>query len=123
MQPLVDVMIAADARPRDLRRALVRALERDVPPAHIEDTVLVVNELVTAALVNGSGPFHVRVERAPSYIRAAVTDRGGRLPQHLLQPDNPTDELAFRIVESAADSWGIAHLPAETVLWAKILVG
>jgi cytochrome P450 len=123
VQALLDVMIAAaPSRTRDLRRALTRALARDVPRAYVEDAVLVVNELVTAAVLNGSGPFHILVERAPSYIRAAVTDRGGRLPQRLLQPDNPAGAVAFRIVETAADSWGIAHLPAETVLWAKILV-
>jgi hypothetical protein len=120
---LIDVMIAAsDSRTRDLRHSLSQAMERDVPPAYIEAAVLVVNELLTAALVNGSGPFHVRVERAPSYIRAAVTDRGGRLPQRMLQSDSPNDALAFRIVEAMADSWGIVHLPAETVLWAKIAV-
>jgi hypothetical protein len=124
VQALLDVMIAASApRTRDVRRALTRALARDVPPAYVEDAVLVVNELVTAAVVNGNGPFHVLVERGPSYVRAAVTDRGGRLPQRLLQPDSPNGAVAFRIVETAADSWGIAHLPAETVLWAKILVG
>jgi hypothetical protein len=124
MQPLVDATIEASAsQPRDLRRALTRALAGDVPPAYVEDAVLVVHELLTAAVLNGKGPFHIRVERSSSYLRAAVTDRGGRLPQQLLQRDDPDGAVAFHIVEAVADAWGIAHLPAETVLWAKVLLG
>jgi hypothetical protein len=124
MRALVDVTIAdSESRPSDVRRTLTRALTGDVPPAYVEDAVLVVHELVTAAVLNGTGPFHIRVERLPSYLRAAVTDRGGRLPQRLLQPDEPSGMVAFRIVESVADAWGIAHLPSETVLWAKVLLG
>lgn len=123
MHALVDVTIAASpSRTRDLRRVLTLALTGDVPPPCVEDAVLVVHELISAAFLNGTGPFHVRVERSPSYLQAAVTDRGGRLPSGVLQPDGRGGTVAFQMVEAVADTWGVAHLPAETVLWAKVLL-
>ena len=79
----------------------------DLPEPVAGDVELLASELLANAVVPGSGPVTVGVERTDHRVRVEVTDASEELPA--LGP--PVDVLAesgrgFLLVDRIADRWG-----------------
>src|SRR4051794_2088783 len=101
---------------------------RGVAPATVDDTALVLSELVGNAVRHGlpldGGGVEVRWQVTESVVRLEVRD-GGRGP--LRQPDRPTAGSAddeggrgLAIVSLLSTSWGSAFDADEAVVWADV---
>src|SRR4051812_17080947 len=84
----------------------------------LDDTMLVVAELVTNAVVHGAPPIVLHLWREIDGIRVGVSDRnpspGAVQPSATLRPSG----LGLRIVDRLADRWGSAAHDAGKIVWA-----
>jgi anti-sigma regulatory factor (Ser/Thr protein kinase) len=113
--------------PRDRRTAvdardwLREFLEPRVSEGRIDDSLLVVSELVTNALRHGLGEVVVRAAvDADGTVQLSVTDSGAELPA--LQPVDPmrVGGLGLRIVDQLSAAWGVAPFPGGKTVWANL---
>lgn len=85
-----------------------------------DDAALVVTELVTNALLHGTAPVVLRVERMDGGVRFAVHDTNPRLP---VRPRPSTDGLTGRglaLVAALATGWGIEPDESGKTVWAEL---
>lgn len=98
-----------------LARDRIRARLRGVmPPARLQDTLLLATELVTNAVLHGAPPITMTIEvtGSPPIVRISVTDRHQQAP---LLRDSDRGAIAGRgmsVVDSLASRWGVRRLPA-----------
>lgn len=78
------------------------------------------SELCTNAIVHGSGPFVVVVDRNDDRVRVAVTNQGiGHAKLRDATHMEPTGR-GLRIVEELSDVWGSSQSEhEETVVWLE----
>jgi anti-sigma regulatory factor (Ser/Thr protein kinase) len=82
---------------------------------------LAVSELVTNALVHGSGDIEVQLTASGDVVRLAVTDHGGDGRPHI---DRRADEgelggWGLQVVEELSDAWGSVIDLNETRVWME----
>jgi anti-sigma regulatory factor (Ser/Thr protein kinase) len=80
-----------------------------LPSLVAENVVLLISELVSNAVLHGSGPSVIDVTVEPGHIRVAVHDEGQGAPQ--IQRHAPVDADHGRglfLVEKLSTRWGIA---------------
>ena len=84
-----------------------------------DDAALMVSELVTNALVHGTGTISLRIDVEQGSVRVEVSDQG----EVALAP-SPTPGAhggwGLRIVEQLADDWGV--LDGSTKVWFRLAV-
>ena len=102
---------------RWLRDALADADGTDDP---IDVLVLVVDELVTNAVIHANTPIHVTVDRVDPYYRCEVRDecRDGPLPR--IVDLTPGQGRGLRLVDRFSAQWGVDRDPRGTAVWALI---
>lgn len=87
----------------------------------LEDTQLVVTELVTNAVLHGAPPLVLRVARTPAGVRVEVEDAGREMP---LVPVPSLESMTGRglsLVAALASSWGIEPgSGGGKVVWAEL---
>jgi serine/threonine-protein kinase RsbW len=89
-------------------RRLVRRTVQDLVPSDVVDTAeLLVSELVTNAVVHGSGVIVVAIDCEDRVVSIAVSDDAPARPQ--LQPERPMalGGRGLRMIESLASAWGV----------------
>jgi anti-sigma regulatory factor (Ser/Thr protein kinase) len=89
-------------------------------PEVLEDTILVVDELVTNAVVHAATPIVVALEYSPDRCLCSVLDRcvDGPLPRLVERADGTGRGL--RLVRAIATAWGVERTAAGTTVWAEI---
>lgn len=95
-------------------RAHLRRHARRLPPAALEDALILTSELVTNAIRHGRPAVTLAVALEPSALTVVVTDTSPLLPTLAPSPP-PPDSPGGRglvIVDALADQWGIAPHPA-----------
>ena len=96
---------ASSARaPASARCDLDAFLHEEASEEVIERAILLVDELVTNAVVHAGGTLEVRARLDGSGLRVEVMDSSPALPQ-LRQPD--IGGRGLRIVSSIARAWGV----------------
>lgn len=94
----------------------------DLPPDLAEITALLASELVTNAVLYGSGHFQVSVERFVDRrrVRIGVTDAGAGHPT----PQNPDDTAehgrGLQLVNALAASWGVQRQTHTKTVWFEL---
>lgn len=82
-----------------------------------EDAALMVSELVTNALVHGTGAIVLRVDVEPHAVRVEVSDQG-----EVAVAPSPTPGAhggwGLRLVDQLADDWGV--LKGSTRVWFRL---
>jgi anti-sigma regulatory factor (Ser/Thr protein kinase) len=82
-----------------------------------EDVVLMVSELVTNALVHGTGTISLRIDIASDALRIEVSDDG-----NVRVAPSPTPGAhggwGLRIVDQLADDWGVRE--GSTKVWFRL---
>lgn len=108
--------------PRDptasrLARAQVTdRLSGTLDPPVMADLMLAVSELVTNALLHGSGQIELHVEADDRSVKAEVVDAGRGL-EHQIR-DHGVDGPGLRIVGRVAQQWGVFQ--GTTHVWFEI---
>lgn len=103
--------LGADAHSPRLARTRVRELltRLDVAPSIIEDTELLVTELVTNGVLHAKTSVTLEVEVQRDRIDVAVTDRSVRN----LQRRSPSPDVAtgrgINILDALAPDWTVSH--------------
>jgi anti-sigma regulatory factor (Ser/Thr protein kinase) len=104
--------------PNEARHAL-DLLAAALPAPLLDQSVLVVSELVTNAVLHGDGPsVDVRIEVAEEFVRIEVHDWGpGFTPSDALDPGE-SGGRGLLIVDRLADRWGVER-NGTNVVWAE----
>jgi flavin reductase (DIM6/NTAB) family NADH-FMN oxidoreductase RutF/anti-sigma regulatory factor (Ser/Thr protein kinase) len=112
------------AAPSSVRVAthLTRAWLDDIGVDRVEDTTLVVAELVTNAVVHGAPPIVLHLWRELDGVRVGVSDHN---PMGSVgRPSEPTSPSGhgLRIVDRLVERWGSAAHEDGKIVWAEIPV-
>jgi anti-sigma regulatory factor (Ser/Thr protein kinase) len=98
-------------------RRLVRTHSAMLGTQQREDAILMVSELVTNALVHGTGTISLGIEVAPDWLRVEVSDQG-----NVKLAPSPTAGAhggwGLRIVDQLADDWGVRE--GSTKVWFRL---
>lgn len=91
-------------------------LDRQIPTLE-----LAVSELVTNALVHGTGVIEVELKTAGDVLRLDVADRGRHVEPLVSRPPPPGDRggWGLALVEHLSDSWGSVTGPTGTRVWME----
>jgi serine/threonine-protein kinase RsbW len=115
-------------------RHLVRddLVHRGFPPRLVEDSLLVVSELVANAVrharprssvarANGAGEIRLRWTSGPGQVWIAVTDGGGRDRPHIAETSlSDIRGRGLAIVDSIAAEWGVSNTGSEVTVYAVL---
>ena len=111
------VASSAGAARRFLRHEL-EELEVGEPP--MEATVLLMNELISNAVLHARTDMELRVRTWDDVIRVEVHDGNTRQPSPSLTPSDATSGRGLHLVESLSDRWGIDGTPDGKVVWFEL---
>ncbi|MCW2569463.1 MAG: hypothetical protein JWN54_3560 [Mycobacterium sp.] len=108
-----------DAVPR-ARRFTAVALATVACPGLRADAELVVSELVTNAILHGTGPVALRVAPRPDGVRVEVQDGNRATPVRALSNPDAMTGRGIALVESLARRWGVEPVERGKVVWAEL---
>jgi anti-sigma regulatory factor (Ser/Thr protein kinase) len=98
-------------------RRFVDAHTTTLRPQQRDDAALMVSELVTNALMHGTGAISLHLDVDPRAVRVEVSDEGA-----VALAPSPTPGAhggwGLRIVEQLADDWGV--LDGSTKVWFRL---
>ena len=113
----VDMELARSPASARTARDLVSAQVATLGARQREDAVLMVSELVTNALLHGTGAIGLRIDLDADGIRVEVADQG-----NVSVAPSPTPGAhggwGLRIVDELADDWGV--LEGSTKVWFRL---
>jgi len=86
----------------------------------IDDSTLLVSELVTNAILHARSPIALVVRKVRTAVRIEVFDDGNGVPQPL-HPDHEADAgRGLGLVEAVATRWGVEDLDAGKTVWFEV---
>jgi anti-sigma regulatory factor (Ser/Thr protein kinase) len=99
--------------------------EAGIPPALIDDVVLVATELLSNALRHAQSlpgeQLDVSWDVGDRAVSIKVTDGGGRRSPHVRHPGPAeTTGRGLSIVDSLAEEWGVEEGDASATVWATL---
>jgi len=98
-------------------RALLRRHANGLDPARLDTAVLLISELVTNAVLHGTGEIRLVIDVGDGDARFAVRDEGERRPAVRDDP-GPDGGWGLRLVGQLATRWGVQDEPTE--VWFEI---
>jgi hypothetical protein len=105
----------------DTGAAAAREFVRETLPGQEgwrEDAVLVVSELVTNALLHGTGTPILRLTGTAEAVRIEVSDRSPVLPA--VRESGPDGGWGLPLVGRLTTGWGAFHLDGGKVVWCEM---
>ena len=88
--------------------------------AAIDDSTLLVSELVTNAILHARSPVDLVVRKVKTAVRVEVFDDGNGVPKPL-HPDHEADAgRGLGLVEAVATRWGVHDVDAGKTVWFEI---
>lgn len=118
---LIDIALDTGVQsPTDARHAVDATLP-EVDESTRQNTLLLVTELVTNAVVHGSPPCRLRAHAAAGRMRIEVSDCDPRRPV-LMRPGPELDHgRGLLLVSALADDWGVEPRSAGgKTVWAEL---
>jgi anti-sigma regulatory factor (Ser/Thr protein kinase) len=118
------IHLPRDLSASSLARQAVREHLVDVLPAQtLADVTLTVSELVSNAVVHGTGEIELRIEADGESVKGEVIDEGGGFERQMRE-EGGLDGVGGRgllIVGQLAETWGVHE--GTTHVWFEIPVG
>ncbi|HTE58966.1 MAG TPA: ATP-binding protein [Solirubrobacteraceae bacterium] len=103
----------APGRARALLREHANGLDRD----RLDTAVLLISELVTNAVLHGTGEIRLTIDISRGDARFSVCDEGGGTP--VVRPDpGPDGGWGLRLVGELAARWGVHE--GRTHVWFEL---
>jgi anti-sigma regulatory factor (Ser/Thr protein kinase) len=103
----------APGRARALLREHANGLDRD----RLDTAVLLISELVTNAVLHGTGEIRLSIELENGGAHFAVSDEGGGTPVVRPEP-GPDGGWGLRLVGQLARRWGVRE--GRTQVWFEL---
>ncbi len=100
------------------RRQVADRLAATLDPSVLADVTLAVSELVTNALLHGSGRIELHIEADDRFVKGEVVDAGRGLEQRIRE--HGVEGPGLRIVGRVAEKWGVFQ--GTTHVWFEIPV-
>jgi anti-sigma regulatory factor (Ser/Thr protein kinase) len=100
------------------RQQVADRLVATLEPPVLADVMLAVSELVTNALLHGTGQIELHIEVDDRSIRGEVVDAGRGLEQRIR--DQGVEAPGLQIVGRVAQKWGVFQ--GTTHVWFEILL-
>jgi two-component sensor histidine kinase len=98
-------------------RALLREHAAELDPDRLDNAVLLISELVTNAVLHGTGEIRLIIDVDGTEARFAVADEGDGTPAVSDTP-GPDGGWGLRLVGQLATRWGV--LDERTQVWFEI---
>ncbi len=117
---LVDLDLDATPRAPSAARDAVRVALSGCPEGLVEQTLLLVSELVTNALVHTASTPSLRLDLGPEVLRVEVCDAGTPLASQLAPDLLDESGRGLQIVSLLADRCGWTELGAGKCVWFEI---
>jgi two-component sensor histidine kinase len=108
-----------DRAPYQARRALVQEFGPSLDPEQLENAKLLINEIVTNALLHGEGDIVLRASLDEHRLLVEVTDQGSGFERTLRERDfDQVVRHGLELVDSVASRWGIHE--GTTHVWFEL---
>lgn len=91
-----------------------------VPPALVEDAVLLASELVGNAVVHGRSSVELRMALLARVLRIEVYDEDARLPSPSVPNPEAIGGRGLQIVATLSRSWGADPVPGGKRVWCEL---
>lgn len=103
-------------------RAFARIQLHDwaLSPERVDETVLVLSELMTNALRHARTPVVVTLFCDGRAVTLTLTDGDADPPAGRAAATSDEDGRGLRIVEQLCESWGVAPAPVGKTVWARL---
>lgn len=119
--PAASISVPAHRGSPSVARRFTRAhLQRWRRDDLVDDSALLVSELVTNAVFHTRQPAFVRLVCGSPSMRIEVRDAGVGTPELLAPNDDERGGRGLTIVSSLARAWGVSALPGGKVVWAEL---
>jgi anti-sigma regulatory factor (Ser/Thr protein kinase) len=92
----------------------------ELPPAVVEEVVLMTSELVTNAFVHGRPPIDLRLRRTGTELIVEVQDRAAYRPRRRRAEDDDESGRGLQIVSVLAERWGSRATGRGKSVWFSI---
>jgi anti-sigma regulatory factor (Ser/Thr protein kinase) len=103
-------LLPTPATPGIARRRLAEEFGAELDTDELQDAQLLISELVTNAVIHGSGPIELSALLDDNRLTVDVTDRGGGFERPIRERDpGAVGGHGLRLVGSLASRWGIHH--------------
>jgi anti-sigma regulatory factor (Ser/Thr protein kinase) len=117
---MVSISLPEDLRSAKVARRVVADMLSELPEASREAAVLLVDELVSNALLHTSGGLRLRVTVVGKVVRVDVFDRNEREPVLRDVEKDAEHGRGLQIVDSLASDWGVEAVPGGKRVWFRI---
>jgi anti-sigma regulatory factor (Ser/Thr protein kinase) len=118
--------LSVDTQAPGTARGLVRdAIGQGLPADRVDDLLLLVNEVITNAIIHGTpeadGRIGLRLERDARTIRIVAIDGGHHFSPEggLLEPSKDRSHFGLYLVDSLADRWGVS-VDGDKAVWFEV---
>ncbi|MEV4314308.1 ATP-binding protein [Actinocrispum sp. NPDC049592] len=112
----VELRLSRDPASVGAARELVRST---VTGPWLDDVVLVVSELVTNALLHGSGNPVLRLCGGGNRVRVEVQDTNPVLPE--IRESGQDGGWGLPMVERLSKEWGASTVPGGKIVWCELV--
>lgn len=102
------------------RRFVGEALQQLDALSLSEVAALLTSELVTNAVVHGSGSIRVHVSGVADRVRIAVADESGVMPAPRTAENGAVTGRGLALVDHLADRWGVEPLDGGKEVWFEL---
>ena len=103
-----------------LARDLVRSELAHCDEETVAAAELMISELVTNAVVHGSGPIEAELRRETGTVWAAVTDGSPKIPVPTVSQHVDRRGRGLLIVRALAGDWGVVEYEAGKSVWFTV---
>jgi two-component sensor histidine kinase len=114
--PIVVTLTRSDGAPGQAR-ALLREHADGLDRARLDTAVLLISELVTNAVLHGTGEIRLTIDIGRHDARFSVGDDGGGTP--VIRPEpGPDGGWGLRLVGQLSSRWGVRE--GQTQVWFEL---
>jgi anti-sigma regulatory factor (Ser/Thr protein kinase) len=116
------MLLPATARSPLAARTFGREMLHDWHIPVVDDVVLVVNELVTNAVIHASGPIMLSLDRRKDAVRIVVSDNSAALPTERRRDPDALGGRGLALVAAMSTDWGVQQRDRGKTVWADVAV-